>query len=69
MKVFNVNFQGEKTVFIVNAKTHATGSNILQPCITTEIHMLPFAIISTEHGKHLYIRTLSENYIALYQMN
>lgn len=69
MKVFSVNFQGKKTVFIANAKTHVTVLNMSRQCTITEIHTLPFVITSTEHGNHLYIRPLSENYIALYQMN
>ena len=69
MKVFSVNFQGEKTAFIVSVKIHATVLNMSRQCTTTEIHTLPFVTTSTEHGKHLYIRPLSENYIALYQMN
>ena len=43
-------FRVKKTVFIVNAKTHATGSNILQPCITTEIHMFIDEVAKV--GKH-----------------
>ena len=59
----------KKTAFIVSVKIHATVLNMSRQCTTTEIHTLPFAITWIEHGNVSSIKTLSENYIALYNDN